>query len=80
MSLKELKNKTEKELIQLRDEKKDRIRHLRFVIASGKLKNVRELRNLKREVARILTILNMRKSQENSGSKEKDKNKFKNKK
>lgn len=58
MNPKELKNKSEKELQQLIGERRERIRQLRFAIASGKVKNVREIRMLKREIARALTFLN----------------------
>ena len=58
MDFKELKNKKEKDLEKLIEEKRERIRQLRFAIASGKVKNVREMRNLRKDIARILTILN----------------------
>jgi len=63
MNPKELKKKSEKDLQQLIDEKRERIRQLRFTIASGKVKNVREIRALKRDIARILTALNNKENQ-----------------
>ena len=49
--------KTEKELGVLMATKQDKLRVLRFNLASGKIKNVREVRVLKRDIARILTQL-----------------------
>ena len=57
MELKELKDKTEKELRQLLAESRDKLRDLRFKDANKQLKNVREIRALKKAIARILTLL-----------------------
>jgi ribosomal protein L29 len=57
MDLKELKLKTEKELKQILNESRDKLRDLRFKDANKQLKNVREIRQLKRMIARILTLL-----------------------
>jgi len=53
----ELKKKTNKELNKLLIKSKERLRFLRFDLASGRVKNVREIRNLKKEIARILTLI-----------------------
>ncbi len=53
----ELKKKTNKELTKLLIKNKERLRLLRFDLASGRVKNVREIRNLKKEIARILTLI-----------------------
>ncbi len=58
MELKELKKKNEKELNQLLEELRDKIRDLRFKDANKQLKNIREIRLVKKTVARILTLLN----------------------
>jgi len=58
MELKELKKKNEKELNQLLEESRDKIRDLRFKDANKQLKNIREIRLVKKTVARILTLLN----------------------
>lgn len=50
--------KSKKELKDALWEKKERLRQLRFDLVSGKVKNIREIRFLKKEVARILTALN----------------------
>ncbi len=55
----ELKKKTNKELIKLLTKNKERLGSLRFDLASGRVKNVREIRSLKRNVARILTLIKL---------------------
>ncbi len=54
---KELRKKTKKELNRSLREKRERLRQLRFDLTSGKVKNVREIRAIKKDIARILTIL-----------------------
>ncbi|MBI4779247.1 50S ribosomal protein L29 [Candidatus Falkowbacteria bacterium] len=58
MDFKELKNKTEKELRQFLAESRDKLRDLRFKDANKQLKNVREIRDIKKIIARVLTLLN----------------------
>ncbi|XOB41594.1 MAG: 50S ribosomal protein L29 [Candidatus Nealsonbacteria bacterium] len=53
----ELSQKPKNELQALLSEKRERLRQLRFSISSGKVKNVREIRIVKKDIARILTIL-----------------------
>ena len=36
---------------------REHLRNLRFDLAAGKVKNVRAIRELKKEIARILTVL-----------------------
>jgi len=57
MKAKELRQKTEKELKDLLNEKSHKLGQLKFDLASKKLKNIREIREIRREVARIKTIL-----------------------
>ncbi len=61
MEFKELKNKTEKELKQILSESRDKLRDLRFKDANKQLKNVREIRVIKKSIARILTLLKVKK-------------------
>ena len=56
--MKDLIKKTEKELKTLLSEKKEALRVFRFAMAGGKIKNLKEGANLKKEVARIMTLLN----------------------
>ena len=54
----ELTNKTEKELKQLLIEKREALRVFRFALSGGKVRNLKEGQNLKKEIARIMTLLN----------------------
>jgi large subunit ribosomal protein L29 len=56
--LAELKTKSETELKKTLGELKDRLWDLKKDLAAGKVKNVREIREIKKNVARILTFLN----------------------
>ena len=56
--MKELIKKTEKELKALLTEKKEALRVFRFAMSGGKTKNLKEGQNLKKDIARILTVLN----------------------
>jgi len=58
MKTKELKQKTEKELKDLLIQNRQKLGQLKFDLASKKLKNIREIRNLRRGIAQILTVLN----------------------
>lgn len=57
MKVKELSQKTKKELNDLLAENRHKLGQLRFDLASKKLKNIREIRGLRKDVARIITIL-----------------------
>ncbi|MBI4653278.1 50S ribosomal protein L29 [Candidatus Kuenenbacteria bacterium] len=58
MKIKELKQKSENELQKILQESREKMRELRFKIASKQLKKVREVRNVKKLIAKILTLLN----------------------
>lgn len=60
MDIKELKKLPEQELKKLIEDKKQRLRELRFDLSSGKVKNVREIRQARKLVAQSLTILKER--------------------
>jgi large subunit ribosomal protein L29 len=57
MKISELAQKNKSELEKLLQENRERLRVLRFDLAAGKVKNVREIRKIKKDIARILTIL-----------------------
>lgn len=38
-------------------EKKEKLRQFRFELTAGKVKNVREIREIKKDIARIMTLL-----------------------
>ncbi len=56
--MEELNKKTEKELKQLLKEKQEALRVFRFALSGGKTKNIKEGMLLKKEIARIMTIIN----------------------
>ena len=56
MKIIELRQKNKSELTHFLQEYKDRLRTLRFDLASGKIKNAREIRKTKKDIARILTL------------------------
>ena len=57
MKTTELRRKSKADLQKLFGEDQEKLRQLRFDLAGGKLKNVREIRKLRKEIARILTIM-----------------------
>ena len=57
MKILEIKQKSQNELRRILAEKQEKLRQLRFDLASGKVKNVREIRQIKKDIARILTTL-----------------------
>lgn len=59
MKITELREKSKSELNKLLQDLRERLRQLRFDLVSGKVKNVREIRKIKKDIARILTIIRM---------------------
>lgn len=57
MKIREIREKTREELMLLVDERREALRTVRFNIASREAKNHQEHRVIRREIARILTIL-----------------------
>ncbi len=57
MKIKELRQKSKKELSDLLKENRRKVGQLQFDLASKKLKNVRQVRELRRDIARTITIL-----------------------
>lgn len=58
MKLKELQKKENKDLLELLSQSRDKLREFRFQVSSKQLKNIREIREEKKTIARILTLLN----------------------
>lgn len=52
-------------LVKLAEEKKSALLKLRIDLTMGKLKNIAQIRKLKKEIAQILTIINEKKSKNN---------------
>lgn len=61
MEFQELQKKDNEELQQLLVQNRDSLRELRFKDANKQLKDVRQIRKTRKEIAKILTILNNRK-------------------
>jgi len=53
----EFKDKTKKELEKMLDDKQIALKNFRFGISGSKIKNMCEGRNLKKEIAQIMTAL-----------------------
>jgi len=60
MNMKELKEKNEADLTKLVHEKREELRKLRFGVAGSTMRNVHAGKNLRREIAQILTELTSR--------------------
>lgn len=58
MKTNELRKKDKKELLKMVTELRKKLSDLRFKFSSNKLKNVKEINTAKKEIARILTVLN----------------------
>lgn len=58
MEFKELQKKNEKELQSLLAEYREKLRKERFRDANKQLKDVREIRVIRKSIANILTVLN----------------------
>lgn len=57
MKIKELREKNTEELKKILVEKEEMTRKLRFDLTTKQVKNTKELRTAKRDIARILTLL-----------------------
>jgi large subunit ribosomal protein L29 len=56
----ELREKNDAELVQILTDRHDDLMHFRLQMATGVVDNVRSAREMKKEIARIKTILNER--------------------
>lgn len=61
--MKEVREKNEAELQKLLASSREKLRDLRFKVANKQLKDVREIRVVKKTISRILTKLNSQKEQ-----------------
>ena len=57
MNLKELKQKKSKDLLELLSQYRDELRELRFKIANKQLRDISKVRQTKKTIAQILTLL-----------------------
>ncbi len=60
--MKKLSEKTEKDLQKELTQKREALREFRFGVSGSKIKNTKEGKNIKKEIARVLTELNTRKN------------------
>jgi len=56
MKTTELRQRSKSELQKILVDNREKLRQLRFDLSAGKVKNVREIRRIKKEIARILTL------------------------
>ena len=56
MDIKELRNKTKVELEKMLEERVEALNKFKFSIAGSKIKNVKEGKRIKLEIAQILTL------------------------
>lgn len=59
MKISELRQISKAELKKLLEENREKLRQLRFDLAAGKVKNVREIHRIKKDIARILTLFKL---------------------
>ncbi|MBU3895718.1 50S ribosomal protein L29 [Patescibacteria group bacterium] len=57
MKAKDLRKKSEKDLTADLIAQKENLASLRLKLAVNKLKNVKEIKNIKRDIARLLTVI-----------------------
>jgi len=62
--LKELKVKSVSELQRLLARNREKLRELNFKVSQNQLKNIREIRALKKKIAKILTLINQARTAE----------------
>lgn len=60
MKIKEIREKANKELQEMLQERRRSLRLFRFGVTGSKIKNVKEGRNTRKAIARILTEINER--------------------
>jgi len=65
--IKELRGKNIEELKKLLAEKRESVRKLRFDVATKQVKNTRQIRNEKRDISRIETLINEEKTNGQNG-------------
>lgn len=56
--IQQLKTKPLPELQKNLNEYREKLRKLKFDLAQGKVKNIREIKDIKKAIARIMTVIN----------------------
>jgi len=59
----DLKKKIDKDLNKILSEKRTELREFRFGLSGSKTKDIKKGKNLRKEIARVLTELNLRKTE-----------------
>lgn len=57
MDIKEIKNKPVSELHHLLDELRKKLDELNFKVSQNQVKNIREIRVTKKDIAKVMTVL-----------------------
>ena len=57
MEIKEIKNKPASELHHLLDELRKKLDELNFKVSQNQVKNIREIRVIKKDIAKVMTVL-----------------------
>lgn len=57
MEISELRQKSKSELNEILQESRDKLNQLRFELAANKKKNVREIGQIRKDIARIKTLV-----------------------
>ena len=58
--LKDIKLKSQAELQKILNSSREKLRELRFKVSQSQLKNIREIRSLRKKIAKILTLINQK--------------------
>ena len=64
MKINKLIEKSKKDLMVNLQEKRKELRSLRFNLAARKLKNIRKIKEAKKDIAQILTVINQSSNKE----------------
>lgn len=59
--LKDFKKMKREEILSLLNERREFLRQFYFDLTAGKIKNIKQIRETKKDIARLLTILNQSK-------------------
>ena len=60
MNIKEIKEKSDRQLLAMIKENSEKLKKLRFSLSSGQLKNYNEVKQVKKIIARVKTVLKER--------------------
>jgi len=58
MKMKDIQSKSTDELKKILEESRDKLRGMNFKVSSDQMKDVRDIRSIKKSIARILTHIN----------------------